>query len=378
MNIAQFLQRFRRAWLAIIAVFAIAAVAVTLLDQGVIDWLNPPCAERPDYDAGVDPKVASKLNFLFDNRLLYCAAPSIPFRGLRGPIYWGSDGMSALLFFQGDDLTGVGVQTYLYNDTFVVGPAGESPPEGYGELRIGRSALRNQAPGDHPTYFYRQDGAPLRSDAIANIEIVGPAIPRTPAPVGGRDVWRDFGRIWSLVRRTSTTKTDAGTAHATVAISFATDRWQNRVRRIPAEGFAGDGGAPDLIRLRDARLAGTLPNDPFVFQTASGALGHSLWVANVVTTTHPALALVRPGTTNAGAAAPFGTTGGGDAAAQPLLVANNVSLWHSSAILVPLAIAVFDPLPFPAGVPVEARYWADDARRAAQSPPDRTWTVTFP
>lgn len=365
MNAAQLLQRLRRGWLAIVAVLTIAAVMVSLLDQGVIDWLNPTCPERPAYDAGVDPAITAKLNYLFDNGLLYCQAPTTPFRGLRGPIYWGSDGMSAVLFFQGDDLTGVGVSTYLYNDTFVVGPAGESPPEGYGELRVGRTALRNQAPGERPTYFYRRDGAPLRSDAIANIEIVGPAIPRTPAPVGGRDVWRDFGRIWSLVRRTSKTAGDSGTAHATVAISFATDRWQGLVRRIPADGFAGDGGAPDLVRLRDARLAGALPAEPFVFQTASGAFGHSLWVAGVVTATHPALALVRPGTV-------------GGVKDDRTVEALGVSLWQSSAMLVPLAIAAFDPLPFPAGVPVEVRFWADDARRAAQAPPDHTWTVTFP
>lgn len=364
MIFAQYWQRFRRAWLAIVAVLAMLAIAVSLLDVGALEVFNPTCEERPVFDAGVDPTVQARLNTLFDNGLLYCGQPSIPFRGLRGPIYWGSDGMSALLFFQTDSLAGVGVSTYLYNNQYRVGPPGESPPLSYGEVRVGRPALVNQAPGDAPTYFFRRDGAPLPADAVVNIEVDGPAQPRTPAPVGGRSVWRDVDRVIAFLRRTSTTNLDADAARSTVALSFLTERWRDLVRRTPADGFADDDGTPSLTRLRDARLDGSLPGEPFVFQRASGIFGHSLWVANVVTTTRPALVLVTPPPTAGRPVAPI----------EPI----STSVWRSDAMLVPLAIFAFDPLPVPAGTPLEARFWADDARSAAGAPPDRTWQVTFP
>ena len=182
--ILQYWQRFRRVWLGIFALLAMLGVGISLLNQGAFEVFNPTCDARPSYDPGVDPTVQAKLNYLYDNGLLYCAEPKVPFRGLRGPIYWGSDGMSALLFFQADSLAGVGIVTYLYNNTYRVGPPGDSPPYSYGELRAGRPALVNQAPDDATTYFYRRDGAPLDSDAVVNISIDGPAQPRTSAPVG--------------------------------------------------------------------------------------------------------------------------------------------------------------------------------------------------
>lgn len=366
MIFAQYWQRFRRAWLAVVAVLAMLAVAVSLLDVGALEVFNPTCEARPDYAPGVDPTVQAQLNTLFDNGLLYCGQPSIPFRGLRGPIYWGSDGMSSVLFFQADSMAGVGVITYLYNNQYRVGPPGESPPLSYGEVRVGRPALVNQAPGESPAYFFRRDGAPLAADAIVNIEVDGPALPRTPAPVGGRSVWRDVDRVLALLRRTSTTNLDAGSARSTVALSFLTERWRDLVRRVPSDGFADDDGTPSLTRLRDARLDGTLPAEPFVFQRATGLFGHSLWVANVVTTTRPALVLAPP---RADAAA-----AGARAPIEPI----SSSVWRSDAMLVPLAVFAFDPLPVPAGAPLEARFWADGQRAAAGGPPDQTWTVTFP
>lgn len=367
--ILQYWQRFRRAWISLVALLAILAVAITLLGQGSFAWFNPTCDARPSFDPGVDPAVQAKLNYLYDNGLLYCGAPSVPFRTLRGPIYWGSDGMSALLFFQADSLKGVGIATYLYNDTYLVGPAGESPPPSYGEVRAGRPALVNQAPGDAPTYFYRRDGAPLDGDAVVNIEVSGPAMPRTTAPVGGRSVWRDIDRLIATLRGTSSTELDAGTVRSSVALSFLTERWRADVRRSPADGFADEEGRPSLIHLRDAQLEGTLPAAPFVFQRASGTFGTSLWVANVVTATRPALVL-------APTVAPRGAVGGtGDA---DVIVPISASVWASAAMLVPIAIFAFDALPFPAETPVEARFWADGTRRDDGAPPDHVWAVTFP
>lgn|GEM_PF-2277031 len=374
--ILQYWQRFRRIWLGIFALLAMLGVGISLLNQGTFEVFNPTCDARPNYDPGVDPTVQAKLNYLYDNGLLYCAEPKVPFRGLRGPIYWGSDGMSALLFFQADSLAGVGIVTYLYNDTYRVGPPGDSPPYSYGELRAGRPALVNQAPDGATRYFYRRDGAPLNSDAVVNLSIDGPAQPRTPAPVGGRSVWRDVDRIIATLRGTSPTKLNAGTARSTVALTFLSERWRSGVRRAGAEPFIDEDGTPSVLRLRDAQLDGTLPAEPFVFQRSSGAFGQSLWVANVVTTTVPAL-VIAPNGAPSGAA---GTTGGtaGAADARETVLPISTSIWQSAAMLVPLAVFAFDPLPVPAGTPLEARFWADGSRRSDGAAPDHVWPVTFP
>ncbi len=374
--ILQYWQRFRRVWLGIFALLAMLGVGISLLNQGAFEVFNPTCDARPSYDPGVDPTVQAKLNYLYDNGLLYCAEPKVPFRGLRGPIYWGSDGMSALLFFQADSLAGVGIVTYLYNNTYRVGPPGDSPPYSYGELRAGRPALVNQAPDDATTYFYRRDGAPLDSDAVVNISIDGPAQPRTSAPVGGRSVWRDVDRIIATLRGTSPTTLNTGTARATVALTFLSERWRSGVRRAGAEPFIDEDGTPDLLRLRDAQLEGTLPAEPFVFQRSSGAFGQSLWAANVVTATVPALVLVPLDAPSGAADTPSGAAGAGNAAGTVRPI--STSVWQSAAMLVPLAVFAFDPLPVPAGTPLEARYWADGTRLGDGTPPDHVWSVTFP
>jgi hypothetical protein len=135
------------------------------------------------------------------------------------------------------------------------------------------------------------------------------------------------------------------------------ERWQ-AVRRVAIDpALADEEGNPSFAALRD--LA---PSEPMLYQTVSGPLGTTVWVAGVISGTTPALAL---------------KAAGGGQVLTPLAS----SEWVSDKTDIVLRHFAFEPLP--QGATYEALYWNEspegDLEQAAQgTPPDYQWTVTIP
>lgn len=345
MTFLEWLQRYRRARaLIVLALVTIGALA-TIFAAPLGRMLAPTCPERPAYHADVPPAVRAVLDTLFDNDLLYCGAPSEPFAGLEGPVYWGSDGLSSWVFFQAESLRGVGLTGYAYGQDFAVSAPGDAPPAGYVPLvPRGRG---NQAEGAEPTYFVRRDGPPTAGDARVVVELRGPE-PAAAGVPGGRSVWRDLDRFLAAIRGDALA---AGTVASEVQIARRATQLVDRIERRVVPELAADDGAPDA-----ALLAGVAPGRPVPWQTLTGLMGSSVWVAGVVTSTLPALRLAPPG--GGAEIAPFET-----------------SLWRGEAGAPALALFAFDPVA--TGTPLDARFWAD-GRAAGAAPPDAAWTIEFP
>jgi len=344
MTFVEWLQRYRRARnlivLALVAVGALATVFATPLGR----VLAPTCPERPSYHADVPPGTRAVLDALFDNELLYCATPAEPFAGLDGPVYWGSDGLSSWVFFQAASLRGVGLTRYAFGQDFAVSAPGDRPPPGY--VAVAPRGRQNQAEGENPTYFVRRDGPPTAGDARVFVRLRGPRPPTASVP-GGRSVWRDLDRLVGMIRGDDLA---ADTVPSEVQIARRATQLVDQVERRVAPELAAPDGSPDA-----ALLAGIAPGRPVVWQTLTGLMGNSVWVAGVVTDTLPALWLAPPG---GAAVAPFET-----------------SLWRGDAGMPAMALFAFDPVS--TGTPLSARFWAD-GRDAAAEPPEAEWTIEFP
>jgi len=319
-----------------------------------LDRLAGTCPEPPVYTADVTEETRAQVDALYDAGLLYCSNPE-DVEGLgtvNGRVYWGSDGVSSVLYFPAESLAGVGVPRYGVGEdarsgAYNLGPPGSSPPLGYGEVRAGRTAWINQAP-EGASYFYRFQGAPADVDNVATLDIKGPAADQ--AGVSGRDVFRDLEIAWDWVQRKPAT--EIGSTTKRIILPIVPERWFE-VRKLSMEPeLLDEEGFPSYSALRD--LA---PTEPMLYQVASGLLGTTVWVAGTSVDLTPSLVLVGPD--------------GAPDVIEPIAD----GAWASDTTAVQLRHFAFEPLP--AGGVYEVRYWSDAGARGT-SEPDYTWTVVAP
>ena len=330
---------------------ALVTVVVAVLGPDVWDPLARLCPAPPTFGADVAPSVRAPLEALFDHDLLYCADAPEGIATLAGPVYWGSDGLNSILYFDATSMQGVGVARYGYND-FVPAPPGDAPPRGFNPVRAGREAYTNQAPvagEERPGYYFRVQAAPLDSDTAVIVDVAGPATPQEG--MTGRNFWLDLERLVGFLRNAATRAEGSRDAEARVAIPIVPRRWEAVRRRQVTPELAGEDGQPSLDVITKAQLEG-----PTLYQTASGLLSGAVWVAGVVTDTTPALVLVPDG---------------GGAPIAPV----SSALWTTA--ISPMTLASFGFEPRPPGAIFEARFW-QDAGRQASAPPDETWRLAFP
>lgn len=332
----------------LVAFLALGVVLTTFGDDLARAFISP-CGSAPTYRDDVPEPVRSTLDALHQGGLLYCSAPLEGLAAMHEPVYWGSDGLTSVLFFQADDMTGIEVTRYVFGagptgQGVTPGDPGAAPPEGFRLSAPDRTTPANQAaPGAH--YYFRIQGAPADSDAVVGVSISGPA--GTPASFGSRDVFRDIEMIWSRLQRRPPSA--VGTTSVRTTIAVLPERWQALLRRHVVPELADEKGRAGFRALRDAA-----PAEPTLYQVVSGALGTTVWVAGVVSGTHPALQVALPG------------------GMPPVQRAG--SLWTSVTGDQVLVHGAFDPIQ--AGTPIEVRYWSDEA--AVRQPPEHRWSATAP
>jgi hypothetical protein len=332
-----------------IFLFLLLGAVLSMAGDNIARLFVRPCAEAPAYRQDVPTEVRERIDRLQAAGLLYCSPPLQGLATMSQPIYWGSDGLSSILFFQADDLASIGVTRYGFGSgptgsAFVPGEPGASPPDGFREVMIGRPALANQAP-DGSGYFYRVQGAPIGSDAAVSISLTGPA---TKTASGDRDVFRDIEMVWNRLRRRSAQ--EVGSTTVRTAIAILPGRWQPYMRRWVQPGLADASGQPSYRALVTAA-----PPEPTAYQVVSGLMGTTVWVAGVVTGTNPALAIVQP---DGQSVSPFAS-----------------ALWDSTTTDQLQAHFAFAPIS--GGTPLTLRYW-HEKERAAMREPDYEWPVTAP
>lgn len=347
----QWYSRFRRVRVLLVLGFVLLITVFVFAEDWLAPRLAPTCDERPAYHEDVPLEVRARLDTLFDNGLLYCAEPGEAFEGLDGPIYWGSDGMQSDLFFQAEDMRGVGLRSYGFasgalGEGYVVNPPGDGPPAGYGMIRIGSPSRANQAEGEDPTYYYRVSGAPADTDSRVYVVAQG-SRSETGGGVGEGDVWQDIDRIWNLLRGEQEDLT--GVQFSEVNIPIRPALWLDLVRRQADESLVDTEGQPLTNRLSEAGF-----DEPAVWQTVSGLFGNTVWLAGVDAELVPAMRLEADGQTF-----------------EP----HTTQVWDSGEHGVPLAMFAFDPLPL--GSELEASFWADEDDRDAAEP-DARWPLSFP
>lgn len=329
------------------------AIAFAIFGDRLLRPFSPVCEEQPVYRDDVPADLRAQLDALFAAGQLYCPEPPEGLKNLTGPVYWGSDGVDSVLFFQGTDLTGTAVERYGFGQDYLPGPRGGPPPVGFRNASSGRLIFANQAPAGS-SYFVLKLGTPADADYAVDVRITGPATENER--VTGRNFWRDLDRLTRFVqgqppeqRRNTTVR---------VAAPVLPDRWIAGRRRVVAPEYAVGGAAddtevrPDFAKVRGAQLAG-----PTWLQTVNGTLGSGVWVAGVITGTMPMMALV--------------PRGGG----EPLAPQGEAQRWVTTGS--PMTLASFSFPPLPAGATYDARYW-HDARRAVTAPPDATFPVVAP
>ena len=348
--------RARRLWLlGIVALLAITTLLRTFGD-GLVDLTSPTCAEPPSFRTDVPTTVRAELSYLFDNGLLYCETPQRPFRGMDGPVYWGSEGTTSVLFFQAESLRGVGVVGYGFGrpgQLFDVTPAGGAPVSSYGEQRRGAMAIRNESEVEAPQHFVFHGGAPLSSDMMATARIRGPNPPREGG-IGSRDAVRDITGLWDRLRG-RTPRSASFTTESEVFFSIVPSRWAILVKEDVNPLLAQGDEATIPAALQRAKEEGAIEG-PAWYKTVSGDLASAVWAADVATDTRPAL-LLRDGS---------------GAELEP----DRVVLFESSLTGLPLALFPFAPQPV--DTPFEASLWLDEDARTDGAPADLTFPVTFP
>jgi hypothetical protein len=326
-------------------------VAALLLSTGVVQRrLAGTCPAPPRFRPDVPAAVRAQIEDLYARGLLYCTS-SKELANLTEPVYWGSDGMSSVLFFQPEDFRGLGVVDYAFGSELVPTPPGDARLPGFLLDAVGRPTFENQAP-EGSGYFYRLDGAPGEADAAVRVDIRGPAV--TNPGVSGRNFFRDLQLLASLLQgRASSERRDT---RVTFALPIVPDRWRAVPRRAINPQLAGDAGEISTAVLRKI---GDALQQPTLYQTASGPLGSTVWVAGVLSDTNPSLVLAVLADGPAEAMEPIAT-----------------GLWADPAEG-GMRLKHFAFPPLPEGQRYQARYWSDPRRRA-DAPPDFTWQVEFP
>lgn len=350
-----FIFRARRAlqlWTLFIVAVVVVIAGYRILEH--YDLLpNYLCETRPVYQAEVTAEARREIDLLFENGLLYCSGIEAGLAPVDPVIYWGSDGVHAVLFFQalpGANLKGVGVSDYVYDDRYPPGPRGDRTAYGFQPYDYRFPVWRNMAPGDDPTWYYRIDGAPADFDVSVQVSLIGPA--EEQEGTSERDFVRDLEYVWAYVRGAVPTE-GARKIRRVWLVPIQPRRWVALMRQDINPALADAKGEYDPNIVARAELA-----KPTLLQTVQGLFGSNVWVAGVITDTTPAMLL-----------APRGGASGGEAV-EPIA---------SSPWVSPLGPMVLQQFAFPvqpAGVVLEARFWRDDATSETQ-PPDETWPVTF-
>jgi hypothetical protein len=322
-------------------------VAYALFQDRLLAPFAPTCTSAPDYLDEVPQELRSKLDGLRAAGLLYCVEAPEELARLQGPVYWGSDGVNSLLFFQASDLAGTGVQRYAYSQNYLPAPAGGPSPTGYTQGGGGRVAYLNEAPDGAP-YYLRTLGAPTDTDLAVAVDITGPAIQNES--LLGRNFWRDLDNLVRAVRGESAVQ--RATTVQRVSIPIIPARWEAVRRRVVAPELANADGAPDLAKLREVP-AGQVRH----YQTLNGPLGAGIWFTGVLSDTTPALVLVPR------------------AGGQALRPEADPSLWTSSTA--PGRVAGFAFPTLTEGAVYEAGYW-HDAARAEVDAPDLKFPIVAP
>lgn len=347
----QWYTRLRRVRVLFIVAVVVLGGVFVLFEEPISRRLAPTCDAPPTYHDDVPLEVRSRIDTLFDNGLLYCGDPQTSFRGLEGPIYWGSDGMQSHLFFQAEDMRGVGLRAYgfasgAFGEGFMVSPPGDGPPAGYGMHDATTPSRTNQAGVDDPSFYYRVGGAPADTDNRVHIVAQGRSAEPETGGIGQGSVWSDIDRVLALFGEEDTRVT--GTSYAELDIPIRPALWEDLVQRQAQESLTDVEGRPLTNRLPEAGF-----DEPAVWQTVTGLFGNTVWVAGVDLEREPALRLALEGRTF-----------------EP----HTTQLWDSGEIGVPLAMFAFDPLPV--SRELEALYWADEDR--VEGEPDAAWSISFP
>lgn len=339
---------------SILISLAVLAVAVYSIIR-YFGYLDPPlCAARPSYNAEVPAEVRQRVDFLFAKGLLYCGETKAGLAAVSPTIYWGSDGSRSTVFFQalpGENLGGVGISEYVFGTDILPPPIGDSRQDGFTIDATGRPAWLNQAGAPDATWYFREDGAPAPWDVSVRLDVVGPALEQAGA--SGRDFEQDLERFWDALW----SQDEGGGRRLTrpVTLRIMPERWAGLVTRGELNpALADEKGAFVPLRVATTALA-----QPTLLQTVSGASASTVWVAGVISGTHPALVI-----------APAAYGGGGAGAIEPIAKGE----WVSK--LGPQHLAHFAFAPQPLDFAYEALYWNDEKQRES-APPDYTWPIVF-
>lgn len=335
----------------LIVAVVLVGIVFSLLGDRLQNIVVQPCEALPAYRADVPDDLRNRLALLHERGLLLCSDPVEGLAPMQERIYWGSDGLNSILFFQPEDvgqitLTRYGFGTATMGEAFVPGEPGASPPAGFREVTIGQPARSNQAP-EGATYFVRVHGAPISTDSVVSVSLAGPAI--EAAGLSERDFFRDLELLWGrLMRRPERV---VGNTVVRVPIPIAPSRWEEHLARAINPSFADDEGLESYRALVDAA-----PDRPDWYKVENGSLATTVWVAGVVSGTNPVLVLA--------------------AASDQEIEPSASALWASNTTDLVLAHFAFAPLE--AGSAYEARYWNERRDRDAGAAPDRRWPVTVP
>lgn len=341
----------------IFGLLAVAILATIISLSGVSVFSPKACAVQPEYLASVSAADRQRVDALFEAGLLYCKDLREGLATVEPQLYWGSDGMSSLLFFQalpGENLAGVGVAAYEFGDgeseTYPA-RAGDRRHPRFRQLAEGRRVWSNQVESGEaaPEYFLRRDAAPGIEELSIYIKIIGPA--DLEAGLTDRNFLRDLEQLWNRLRvGRDGSALGARLVARETSFVFAPERWEPWVARDINPALLNEAGQMDYQALHAAKLS-----EAALYQTVQGILGSSVWVAGVISGTTPAMRIQAPD--GAEAIAPEAATA-----------------WVSTVGGSGLALFSFAPLE--SGRPYEAFYWADPTAQG-ERPPDKTWPVVF-
>lgn len=358
-NLARRLLRWR-----IYLVVGLAILALVIRQMGGVGGLGSrACPALPSFRADVPLQLRAELGLLQEAGLLYCKPLRAGLKDVDPMVYWGSDGLSSLLFFQareGADLSTVGLPLYRFSDgqnQIYPSRPGDRRPSHFVQAQEGDRVWSNEAEGEAPGYYVRREGAPGAGASAVMVEVNAPLL--VDDGLTDRDFLQDLERGLDWLRGQAGVQGGAS-GRGTRELTFLIDqeRWALRQQRDSNPALQTADGQPDWLRLSREPLP-----RPQLFQRVQGLLASSVWVAGAISGTQGALLLCDQ-------------AGGGADDADGGLAPRDGHQWRPLGPGSALEIYAFAPLP--AGKPYEALYWTDAARQAAGLPPDQRFVVAFP
>ncbi len=337
-------------------ILGLALLAAVIGQTGFRMLGTAACESLPIFRPTVPEDLRADLELLQSKGLLYCKELREGLDGVDPTVYWASDGLNSLLFFQaaaGADLDSIGVSSYLFSDgqnNYYPSLPGDQRPRDFVQAQEGGRVWSNQAEGDRPAYFIRREAAPGISVGVVMVSVSGPLAP--DEGVTDRDFLKDLEQTFGWLRG----EVDGGSAAAgrgTRDLNFLIDqeRWEPWVQRETNPAFLTAEGRPDTARLSREPLP-----RPQLYQRVQGLLGSAVWMAGVVSGTQGILWL-----------AP-------ESGVTPL-VPRDTATWLPVGKGSPMMLFGFPPLP--AGQAFEARYWSDPGAAEAGAEPDQRFAVVF-